>query len=95
MKYGIVCRLEAPAVSLSFGPTTATHNSGAGAPRLPQLPEGQRTAKGASCAPTEGSRYSAPGGLTRGMLACDSCMTLFENLGRSRKEHLPAGDPEA
>lgn len=31
MKYGIVCRLEAPAVSLSFRPATADHNSEAGA----------------------------------------------------------------
>lgn len=58
MKYGTVCRLEAPAVSLSFGPATATHNSGAGAPRLLQLPEGQRAAKGARYAPTEGSKFS-------------------------------------
>ena len=45
---------------LSFGPATATHNLGAGAPCLPQLPEEQGTAKGAGHAPMESSKYSVP-----------------------------------
>lgn len=46
MKYGIVCRLEAPAVSLSPGPATAVHRPGAGA-GLPQLPKERGWPRGA------------------------------------------------
>lgn len=41
MKYGIVCRLEAPAVSLSSRPETARHNSEAGAERRRLASEGR------------------------------------------------------
>lgn len=86
-------------MSLSFGPATATHNSGAGAPCLPQFPEGQGTAKGASHAPMEGSKYSVP------RTPDESLRILFLQLvylpvlrtweARSRVEHVPVGDAEA
>ena len=57
MKYGIVCRLEAPAVSLSSRPATARHNSEAGAQRRRLGSEGRGTAKGAGRAPMKGFKH--------------------------------------
>lgn len=62
MKYGIVCRLEAPAVSLSSRAATALHTiqGQVHSSRLGSRREGRGTVKGAGSAPMKGSKYSVP-----------------------------------
>lgn len=99
MKYGIVFRLEAPAVSLSSRPATATHNSGAGAQCPPWLPEGRGTIKGARRSPTEGSKHSVLGRPALGLRMFslwfwhEAVLMTWER--RSRRDCLLVGDVEA
>lgn len=63
MKYGIVCRLEAPAVSLSSGGAATALNTIQGqvhGSRLGSRREGRGTVEGASRTSTKGCKYSVP-----------------------------------
>lgn len=83
MKYGIVCRLEAPAVSLSSRPATARHNSEAGAqPAASARREGGRP-RGAAGLPRRASNtVSRRPGLGLGISVRGLLVKLFQGLGR-------------
>ena len=87
MKYGIVCRLEAPAVSLSSRPATARHNSEAGAqPAASARREGGRP-RGAAGLPRRASNtVSRRPGLGLGISVRGLLVKLFWDLGEEEQE---------